>query len=857
MDTIRVSARNNPLDIYRAASPRVWDIRKTIVSVKPDWAAREAACEATLEIVPVYEAKDTLVLDAKDMEIYSVLNPRLPLIYRYDSNSLQVYVRNHDFGTEAAKNPLILKIRYKAKPYSKRTGGSAAIKEDRGLYFINTDGATPGKPRQIWTQGETESNSNWLPTIDKPNQRTKITLMLTVPDTMQSLGNGMLVSSKKTAPGFREDIWQSDSAIQAYAIMFAIGRFDKTAEKWKSPSGKELEVAYYTEPEYKPFAKGMFRHTPEMMSLFSRVTGVPYPWEKYSQIVVRDFVSGAMENTSASLFGEFHNQNNRQLIDAMPDDIVSHELFHQWFGDYATMESWSNLTVSESFATYGEVLWRLHKYGRNSADELAYEDKQRYLNAAQRLDPPLVRFHYRDKEEMFDRVSYQKGGAILRYIHSQIGDSAFYRAMKIYLTENALKSTEATHWRLALEKATGKDWTQFFNEWYYRGGHPELVATHIYDDAAQKLTIRIRQQNRPDSAKLYTMPLSFVWQDTLVKTDIVTGSETQMIVSADTTYVLSKRQQDFVFPYRDGGRQRPIVRIDPWHYLPGIIEERKPLRLWREQMNTGAYGATRAAINAALKQQGEPEAVPIYLDALRSGPEIKLHALNMLSTVTNVKWQEALKDEVKFLLRTETKSKPLAAAYRVAGVWDLRSERKRMEEAVWDSSYFVAGAALTALTRIDKDTAYMLAKRIVPTQPRSALADAVWQIIGKHGERQDFGLLERYSTGTYGGERRRMMERLSYFASETTDDTLYRRSIERITQEARAELEPGARASVATLIIRLRRYYDLEAQKKGRNAGIAERRGKWAKEQEAILIEGEKDEAVKERLEQVARGAAE
>jgi aminopeptidase N len=169
----------------------------------------------------------------------------------------------------------------------------------------------------------------------------------------------------------REDHWRMDQPIQVYAIMFAVGRFEVAKDSWTDSRGQTHEVSYYTEPAYAPYARGMFRNTPGMMDFFSRATGVDYPWGKYSQIVVRDYVSGAMENTTASLFGEWMNQNSRQLLDAGTEDVVSHELFHQWFGDYVTAESWSHLTLSESFATYGSQLWRRHKYGAASAQELA------------------------------------------------------------------------------------------------------------------------------------------------------------------------------------------------------------------------------------------------------------------------------------------------------------------------------------------------------------------------------------------------------------------------------------------------------------------------------------------------------
>ncbi|MCY1554332.1 Aminopeptidase N [compost metagenome] len=147
--------------------------------------------------------------------------------------------------------------------------------------------------------------------------------------------------------------------------MMAVGDFAVQKDTWK---GKE--VAYYVPKAYGPYARNIFNHTPEMMQFFSDKLGVPYPWDKYSQVVGYNYVSGAMENVTASLFGSFNLKNDRELADAPNDFIVAHELFHQWFGDYVTCESWGQLTVNESFADYSEYLWTEYKYGPYRAEEI-------------------------------------------------------------------------------------------------------------------------------------------------------------------------------------------------------------------------------------------------------------------------------------------------------------------------------------------------------------------------------------------------------------------------------------------------------------------------------------------------------
>ena len=152
------------------------------------------------------------------------------------------------------------------------------------------------------------------------------------------------------------------------------------------------------------------------------------------------------------------------MIDGNNEEIVAHELFHHWFGDLVTAESWSNLTVNESFATYSVYLWFAHKYGKDKADAHMYEDVQTYLQSESE-DKDLVRFDFDNREDMFDTVSYHKGNAILHMLRDIIGDAAFFQGMNTYLTEHAYGTAEAHELRLALEKVSGKDLNWFFNHY--------------------------------------------------------------------------------------------------------------------------------------------------------------------------------------------------------------------------------------------------------------------------------------------------------------------------------------------------------------------------------------------------------
>src|SRR3569833_1890512 len=219
--------------------------------------------------------------------------------------------------------------------------------------------------------------------------------------------------------------------------MMAVGDFKIYKDYYH---GKE--VSYYLEPAYAPYAKQIFGNTPEMIDFYGKLLGVSYPWNKYTQIVCRDYVSGAMENPTATHHGDNVHRNGRDLLDGDPEDFICHELFHQWFGDMVTCEHWTNITLIEPFANYGEYLWFEHKYGEDRANEHLFNNINNgyFLQADNGNDADLVRYYYNSQEDVFDRISYEKGGAILHMLRNYVGDEAFFKALQLYLKQIAFKS---------------------------------------------------------------------------------------------------------------------------------------------------------------------------------------------------------------------------------------------------------------------------------------------------------------------------------------------------------------------------------------------------------------------------------
>lgn len=786
---------------YRATAEMTWDITHTDIAIKFNFKEKTANATATLSMHPYFYNSDKIVLDAKSMDIHSVkVNGNLSKI-NYNNDSLTINLDRQYHRTEDIE----VVVSYTAKPYATNTNGGDAIRDDRGLYFINTDEAVEGKPMQIWTQGETEANSHWVPTFDKPNERFTATLHITVPNDYTTLSNGELTHSSASEDGMRTDTWEMKQEVQPYVLMMAIGKYSIVSDK--SWNGKEIK--YYVEPEYEPSASEIFKHTPEMVEFFSNVTGVPYPWNKYSQVVVRDFVSGAMENTTASLFGEFVNLTKRELLDDDNEDVVAHELFHQWFGDYTTAESWSNITVNESFANYGEQLWRRYKYGRASEEQLAYKDLNAYLNQTRQNDAPLVRFHYNSKDDVFDRISYQKGGAILRYIHGQIGDSAFYKAMNIYLTDNALQPAEAHHWRLALEKATGKDWNPFFNQWYFNEGHPALDIKYKYDDAAKNVVVTITQKQN----ELYK--LSFM-------IDVIAANQTkseQVFIEQKTTKL--------TYPYTNN--KKPVLVIDAQHWLVGRIADNKTPEEWLAMyklLNPDAYISKFKVIEANADKINTTTVQNLFKLIIQDNLEyIRASALYTLAQVENKSVQDIFTTEVMNIAKQDKSNHVRAAANAVLAAWEVKAAEQQLYSSLTDTSYRVAANALVALRNItNKDTVYTISKNILSNKPEGDLIEQVWYYIGEYGSTSDTTWVKNTSkyVNASGKHKIPFAMSMSAYMKEAKSNRAFTIALNATEKIAITENIGVYRAAIASYIYEVAYYYKEKKSKEKKNSRMGQ-----------------------------------
>jgi aminopeptidase N len=685
--------------VYRESRERKTDLLHMKLWISFNYQKQQANAQAILKFKPYFYPQNSLDIDARGFEIKELglvsakntnaKKAEVPLKYTYDNEVIKVNLDK----LYNAKDTFYLFIDYVAKPNELKEGGSNAITSDKGLYFINPIGTEPNKPRQIWTQGETQSSSAWFPTIDSPNEKITQELFITVDKKDVTLSNGLLIFSNDNGDGTRTDYWKMDQPHAPYLVMMAIGEFSIVKDKWR-----DLAVNYFIEKEYEPYAKEIFGNTPEMMECFSKLLGVDYPWPKYHQVVVRDYVSGAMENTSATLHGEFLNKTHREMIDGNQEDIVAHELFHQWFGDLVTCESWSNLPLNESFATYGEYLWEEYKYGRDAADRHNHQGLNTYLSESRQKQVNMIRFNWESREDMFDSHSYAKGGRILHMLRKTVGDEAFFKSLSLYLNKNKFKSAEIHDLRLAFEEVTGQDLNWFFNQWFLASGHPKLKITHQYIDSTKTYSVTLKQNQNFENTPLYRLPMDV---------DIYEGGKVNR-----ERIVLTDKEQTFNFKVT---AKPDLVNVDAEKMLLAVKEEKKSKdELVFQYKNAPLFLDRLEALEAMSKQSSSPEAQDVILTAIND----KYWAISKQAIDFTSKFPSDKKAQVKPLLLNVLNTN-LKSSLREEAIYKLADDHASadladlfIDKLFKDSSYAVQSACLYGLKKVDQVKAMQACKTL-------------------------------------------------------------------------------------------------------------------------------------------------
>jgi aminopeptidase N len=499
-----------------------YDVQHYRIQVSFDWQKKSVSGETTITFRPFLDNLREIEVDAGSMNIQSVkLAGGTPLEHKYDGREkLNIKLdRAYPAGRDVS-----ITIAYTATPA-------------RGLIFITPNEDDPRRPYQIYSLGAAETNHYWFPCYDSPNDRATSETIVRVDDKYSVISNGALLEVKKDAARHQATYhWKMDQPFSSYLVSIIVGEFAEIKEEYAG-----IPVITYVPKDKVGEARLSLGKIDDMVKFFSEKTGVRYPYPKYAQTTVRDLAFG-MENISATTLGEFGILSQRAMLDRTSEELISHELAHQWFGDYVTCRDWSETWLNEGFATYFAHLYSEHDKGR---DEMLYEllaDQRQYLAAWAFGRPPrqpIVNNRYDDPDSAFGVYTYPRAGASLHMLRSVLGDDGWWKSIHHYLTTNALRNVETTQLKIAIEEATGQSLGWFFDEWFWKMGHPEFEVSYNFDPAAKTLKMKVRQTQRPPDKSVYQTPDVF-------RMPVDIGITTTAGERVERVWI-EKRDQDFTF----------------------------------------------------------------------------------------------------------------------------------------------------------------------------------------------------------------------------------------------------------------------------------------------------------------------
>jgi aminopeptidase N len=550
----------------RYAPDRVVDIQHIALVLEVDPGKRAVAGTATLRATAI-TATRAVELDAVELTIEKVTANGKPATFRHDGRRLRVELS----AQIAPGGALELAIDYKGAPR-------------RGLYFVEPDEGYPDKPVQAWTQGQDEDSRYWFPCFDAPHEKATSELTVTVPANLFALSNGVLVSDK-TKGGKRTLHWKLDVPHSCYLVTLAVGDFAMIETKWR-----DVPVVYYVQKGREEEAERTLARTPQMLELFSTKFGVAYPYPRYAQVFVADFIFGGMENTSATTLTDTVLIDERAAIDYDIDALVAHELAHQWFGDLVTCRDWGEGWLNEGFATYAEYIWREHHEGRDAADLELEEWAEMYFGEdASRYRRTIATKLYDEPIDVFDHHLYEKGGRVLHMLRNVLGDDGFWKTLAHYLGKHARGLVESRDLARAVEDATGKvvDW--FFSQWVIDGaGHPELDVKVSWDPDNSYAVVAIEQQ-QPIEGKtpLFRLPTQMRFR----------------VGDKDVDVPIEITEQRQTFRVRLDAEPTQAI-FDPGRVLLAARKIDKPEPVWANELAGATLALDRAAAGQALAKRG-------------------------------------------------------------------------------------------------------------------------------------------------------------------------------------------------------------------------------------------------------------
>jgi aminopeptidase N len=557
--------------------PRAYDVQHYVIRTRFDVPTKTVYGDTTVTLKPLASGFQAFALDATGMEFESVkLEPEGKALRWSPSTDKLLITLDRPYSSS---EEVSVRIRYKAIP-------------EKGLYFVPASPASRyrryAKPAQIWSQGEPEENHYWFPCYDYPDDKATSEQYITAPANETAISNGDLLETTNNPDGTRTFHWKMDQPHSSYLISMVVGNYSKITDSYKN-----VPVEYYTYPGTEAKARNAFGRTPQMMQFFSERFRYDFPYNKYAQTVVSNFIFGGMENITAT------TQADTEILSGEGDDpslsvdnLVSHELSHSWFGDLATAKDWANLWVNEGFATFFEAAYKEHTLGRDAyLEEIRSDANSYYSEDVFQYRRPIISSRYQTPVDIFDATLYKKGGVVVHMLRETVGDEVFWKALNEYLNEFKYQNTDARDIQRVFERVSGKSLDWFFDQWLYKAGYPELRVRQSYNPQTRQLALDVEQTQAPDAMT----PEVFRLPGVEIEIGTTRGRKTERIdITRRTerfTFTLDSRPRMVVF---DKG-ERALKKLD----FP------QPSEMTAYQLTHSTDALARMDAAESLKQKGD------------------------------------------------------------------------------------------------------------------------------------------------------------------------------------------------------------------------------------------------------------
>jgi aminopeptidase N len=729
--------------ILRADEPyardRNYDLEHSKVAMRFEPEQRKVIGDVTHTLTLLRDGLETISFDSVGLQIESVrLNKGAA---KFETTPAKLVVTLPKGAKAGAK--FDIEIKYHGIP-------------SKGLYFILPNKDYPNRPLQIWSQGESEDTRYYLPTYDYPNDRLTTETILTVPASWLTISNGKLVGVTDASDGMKTWTWRESQPSSTYLFTIVAGDFVELKDTWRN-----IPVTYYAPKGREDRLAPNYSRTPAMIELFSKTLGVDYPWEKYAQVMVDEFVAGGMENSSATT-NTAESLRNPKLVPEYPEDedpLISHELGHQWFGDLVTTKDWGNIWLNEGFATFMETVWSESHFGKDAADYERWQNAREWFAMHSLYAEPIVRYDFDDSSE-FDGNAYDKGGWVLYMLRHQLGEQAFYAGLKHYLEVNRGKNVTTSDLTKAIEEATHTNVDQFFRQWVYGAGAPELAVSYAYDDAKKQVAMTVKQtQKREGRVGLFAFPADV---------EVTTASGPKL-------YPIHVTQESEVFTFPADSAPLMVLFDKGTQILKSVEFKKDKKELLYQLKNAGEVADRADAAEELAKIKGDDAVVASLGDALSNdkSPGVRQTVAEALGEIGGAAASKQLLDSLN------ATKEPLVRATIVQSLQNFKDDpaiATRLEAiARDDSSYRTRGAALRALGSMKAPGAYdTLVAAVSGDSPDGFLRNAGLSGLGSLGDDKAVPLVREWTApGKEMDSRQAAILSLAHLAKDNKELTQF------------------------------------------------------------------------------------